>query len=60
MLGFAVLGFVGGYIMFFAFRWWPTMHDDGADDASPVRGQIVKFVCALIAAMAAALASIAF
>jgi hypothetical protein len=58
-VGFAILGFVGTYIMFFVFRWWPTMHDD-TSGSPPSRIRRVQFICAVIAAAMAAIASLAF
>jgi hypothetical protein len=59
ILGFALVGFLGTYVMFFIFRSWPTLRDNTAETSS-WRARRVEFVCALIMAATAALASLAF
>lgn len=45
----AIVGFVGTYVMFFVFRWWPTMHEEKANISSGCAKQ-VELICAIIAA----------
>ena len=56
-IGFALLGFVGTYAMFFVFRWWPTARED-VSDLPQSRVRRVELICAAGAALAAGVISL--
>jgi len=49
-IGFALLAFVGAYLCFYAFRWWPSEHSD-TSKLPPTNIKKVQFFCAVIVAI---------